>query len=85
MYNTTGDVVLTSISRETQCFHDFALYPKQGFFAFLSLWQNLRMFLNFGIFQPRVFTRKILIRKKECNQSNLSFAISVSLQSKTTI
>ena len=81
MYNTTGDVVLTSISRETQCFHDFALYPKQGFFAFP---QPLDV-LKFWHFSASRFYEKDSDKEKRCNQSNLSFAISVSLQSKTTI
>ena len=29
MHNTTGDVALTNISRETQYFHDFVKCPKK--------------------------------------------------------
>ena len=34
MHNTTDDVALTNIYRETNYFHDSVLYPKQQFFTF---------------------------------------------------
>ena len=33
MYNTIGDVALTTIGRETKYFHDVVQHPKKTFFA----------------------------------------------------
>ena len=65
MLNTTNDVALMKISRETNYFHDLVQYPKQScglsdqmFFAFPQLWYVASMFLNFGHFSASCSYKK---------------------------
>ena len=66
MHNTTGDVALPNIIRETNNYsHDFVQYPKGKFLAFHQPRYVLNMLLNFGhsVFQPNAHMKKVLVEK----------------------
>ena len=69
MYNTKGNVALTSISRETKYIHDLVHSPKWKFLAFPQPQYALSMFLNFGHFSASCSYRKVLLYQKKYTQT----------------